>query len=92
MVLGRPTAKIPEDESQEIVQAMTNGPPRPIHCRPEVRFRYSLTVRGHIKTLVYSDPTNGLEVLHQRVEKICWEIRLKPRTLERVRTSYEKKS
>lgn len=71
MVLGTPTAKNPEDESQEIMRAMMTGSPRPIHCRPEFRFRCSLTVRGHIKALVYSDPTNDLEVLQQRVETIC---------------------
>jgi len=50
---------------------MITGPPRPIHCRPEVRLWCSLTVRRQLKTLVNSDPTNDLEVLQQRVEKTC---------------------
>jgi hypothetical protein len=63
MVLGAPKAKNPEGESQEIVQAMMTGSPCPIHCRPKVRFRCSLRVRGRLKPLVYSDPTNNLELL-----------------------------
>jgi hypothetical protein len=33
---------------------------------------------GHLKTLVYSAPINDLEVLQQRVENACQDIRVKP--------------
>jgi hypothetical protein len=46
---------------------------------------------GHMKTLVYSAPINDLEVLQQRVEKYCQEIRVKPRIFDRFRTSVRQK-
>jgi hypothetical protein len=63
------------------------GPPRPVDCRPKVNFRSCLTMRGHLRTSVCSD----VDVLQQRAENTCREIRVKPGMFEKVRTSYEKK-
>ena len=51
-----------------------------------------MTVRGHLRTLVYSEPVNDLKVLQQQVGNSCQEIRVKSEIFDRVRTSYEKKS
>jgi hypothetical protein len=42
---------------------------------------------GHLKALVYSAPINGLEVLQERVENACREIRVEPGIFDRVHTS-----
>jgi hypothetical protein len=42
---------------------------------------------GHAKTLMHSAPINDLEVLQQRVENACQEIRVKPGIFDRVHTS-----
>jgi hypothetical protein len=44
----------------------------------------------HLKTLVYSAPINDLEVLQQRVENACQEIRVKP--FERVSASMRRRA
>jgi hypothetical protein len=45
---------------------------------------------GHLKTLVHSAPINELEVLQQRVENACQEIRVKP--FGRVRASVRRRA
>jgi hypothetical protein len=41
----------------------------------------------HVKALEYSAPINDLEVLQQRVENACKDIRVKPGIFDRVRIS-----
>ena len=38
------------------------GPLRPIHCRPKGRLKCCLATRGRLKTLLYSEPTNDIEL------------------------------
>jgi hypothetical protein len=66
------------------------GPPRPAHCRLKVCFMSCLTMRGHIRTWVYLDPGNDVEVLRQRVENTCHEITAKSGIFEKIHISYEK--
>jgi hypothetical protein len=47
---------------------------------------------GHLKTLVYLAPINDLEVLQQRVQNACQEIRVKPGIFDRVRTSVRRRA
>jgi uncharacterized membrane protein len=42
--------------------------------------------------LVHSAPINDLEVLQQRVENTCQEIRVKPGIFDRVRTSVRRRA
>jgi hypothetical protein len=47
---------------------------------------------GQLKTLVYSAPINDLEVLQQRVENVCQEIRVEPGIFNTMRTSVRRRA
>jgi hypothetical protein len=47
---------------------------------------------GHLRILVYSSPINDLEVLQQRLQNACQEIRVKPIIFDRVRTSVRQRA
>jgi hypothetical protein len=59
---------------------------------PDLNRLEFLAVETAIKTLVYSAPISNLEVLEQRAETACQEIRVKPGIFDRVRTSVRRRT
>jgi hypothetical protein len=59
---------------------------------PMTLITWSFSCGRHVKKLVYSTPINDLEVLQQRVENACQDIRVKPCIFDRLCTSVRRKS
>jgi hypothetical protein len=68
-------------------RATVKWPARSPHLNP-----LDFWLWGHLKAAVYSAPINDLEVLQQRVENACQEIRVKPEIFYRMRTSVRRRA